>query len=137
MNEGIMRWSSDAMYGGKLIAHQSVKDRVVDDIASQKNGGSELLGQPLLIIDTAGSLMHEGMETKQPKLGGVSESKFNEGEADLVVIMVKELINDLGLKVADIGVISPYNAQVNLIKKLLRESFPEQTLPEISTVDGF
>mmetsp|Transcript_1108 Transcript_1108/g.1296 ORF Transcript_1108/g.1296 Transcript_1108/m.1296 type:complete len:168 (+) Transcript_1108:420-923(+) len=92
-----------------------------------------------MIIDTAGALMHEGMEDKQPKLGGVSESKYNNGESDLVVATVNELLTDVGLTAADIGVISPYNAQVNQIKKLLFESLGETTAPkiEVSTVDGF
>ena len=47
MNESIMTWSSEAMYDGKLIAHESVKDRLVDDIMDQETKdttGSELLG---------------------------------------------------------------------------------------------
>lgn len=71
-----------------------------------------------MIIDTAGSLMSEEMESRIPKVGGISESKHNNGEADLVIQTILELQNDLGLTGDDIGVISPYNAQVNLIKKL-------------------
>ena len=44
-----------------------------------------------MIIDTAGSLMHEGMNEKVPKMGGISESKFNNGEADLVIQTILEL----------------------------------------------
>ena len=52
---------------------------------------SELFGQPIMIIDTAGSLMHEGMQEKVPKVGGISESKHNDGEADLVIEIIDEL----------------------------------------------
>ena len=31
-----MNWSSEAMYDGKLIAHESVKDRLVDDIMDKE-----------------------------------------------------------------------------------------------------
>ena len=87
-----------------------------------------------MIIDTAGSLMHEGVNEKTPS-SVVSESKFNPGEADLVIQTIKDLMVDLKLKSQDIGVISPYNAQVNLVRKLLKE----HDLPgiEVSTVDGF
>ena len=82
--------------------------------------------------------MHEGMSEKVPKVGGVSESKYNNGEADLVIQTILEFQNDLGLRGSNIGVITPYNAQVNLIKKLMREHIPaENGLVEVSTVDGF
>jgi len=43
--------------------------------------------------------------------GSLSESKYNEGEADLVVQIILELKNDVGLQSGmNIGVISPYNA---------------------------
>jgi superfamily I DNA and/or RNA helicase len=65
----------------------------------------------MLIIDTVGSLMYEGVDEESE-----NESKYNNGECDLVVLMIKELL-DLGIQMKDIGVISPYNAQVNLIRK--------------------
>jgi ATP-dependent RNA/DNA helicase IGHMBP2 len=56
---------------------------------------------------------------------------------------LKEL-KSLGVKNPDIGVISPYNAQVNLIKKQIRHHYPEEQdilgrhpKIEVSTVDGF
>ena len=72
-----MAWSSKAMYLNKLVAHADVKDRIIKDIMSPEaiNPGTELLMEPLSIIDTAGSLMHEAMEARIPKVGGISESK--------------------------------------------------------------
>lgn len=43
---------------------------------------------PLLLIDTAGCLMHESVEESQ---SGIAESKSNVGEADLVMQVVREL----------------------------------------------
>jgi len=34
--------------------------------------------------------MHEGMSEKVPRVGGVSESKYNNGEADLVIQTILE-----------------------------------------------
>ena len=31
-----MEWSSQAMYDGKLIAHDAVKDRLIDDIMDKE-----------------------------------------------------------------------------------------------------
>ena len=40
---------------------------------------------------------------------GKNESKFNVGEVDLVVQMIKELLES-GVKEEDVGVITPYSA---------------------------
>ncbi|KAJ1910320.1 hypothetical protein H4219_006238, partial [Mycoemilia scoparia] len=63
----------------------------------------------------------------------LTESKLNRGEADLVVLHVKDLFSH-GLTQSDIAVISPYNAQVDLLKQLLRPDYPDL---EIGSVDGF
>lgn len=78
------------------MAHPDVKDRIVNDLMSKEKleemtGTSDLISQPLVIIDTAGSLMSEEMESRIPKAGGVSESKHNDGEADLVIQTIIEL----------------------------------------------
>jgi len=139
MNENIMRWSSQAMYQNRLVAHPDVKDRAVVDLLHEDQveaamAGSEITANPLLIIDTAGALMHESVPDAA-STSGLAESKSNEGEADLVMQTIQELINDVGLKSQDIGVISPYSAQVNLVRKLVRQTGLPKV--EVSTVDGF
>jgi superfamily I DNA and/or RNA helicase len=63
-----------------------------------------------------------------------SDSKQNLGEADLVIQTLRELFSEIhSLKGSDIGVISPYSAQVSLIKKQIQhtesteDKFTEQT----------
>ena len=53
----------------------------------------------------------------------------------MVIQVINELNTDLGIKHSDIGIITPYSAQVNLIKKLLKSSNIQKV--EVSTVDGF
>ena len=101
MHELIMNWSNHAMYEGKLGAHPSVQFRTILDLGTEKSE----LSLPLMFIDTAGSLMHEAVETAV----GKNESKFNVGECDLVIQTVKELFQ-IGLKADHVGVISPYSA---------------------------
>ena len=60
---------------------------------------------PLIFIDTAGALMYEAVDQEI----GKNESKYNLGEVDLVIQMIKELI-EAGLPEKEIGVISPYSA---------------------------
>jgi len=86
--------------------------------------------------------MYEGIDEESE-----NESKYNIGECDLVIQTLKELLS-LGIQRSDIGVITPYNAQVNLIKKQIRhsEDLLIQTPAggsktskniEVCTVDGF
>ena len=72
MNELIMKWSNEAMYEGELKANEGVKDRLMIDLYS--NSSDEILKSPLLLIDTAGSLMHEGVDEDNE-----NESKYNNG----------------------------------------------------------
>lgn len=114
MNSAIMQWSSATMYDGRLVAHSSVSDRVLGDLLKAQAtsedhcAGAEeesVAQDPLIFIDTAGSLMYEAVEQEV----GKNESKYNVGEVDLVLQMIKEL-RDLGMPEAEIGVITPYSA---------------------------
>lgn len=60
MNQKIMEWSNKAMYNGNLKAHEDVKYRLMTDI--YQNNPEEILNNPLLLIDTAGALMYEGID---------------------------------------------------------------------------
>ena len=111
MNEQIMRYPSDALYGGKLRAHPAVARHALDDA-------------PLELIDTAG----RGFEDEMPQ---DSDSKLNPGEAELVAAEVRKLLRLLPPQ--DIAVISPYDAQVQKLRELLRDVSDL----EIDTVDGF
>eukprot|EP00727_Mastigamoeba_balamuthi_P007395 m51a1_g3276 putative dna-binding protein smubp-2-like (1010) ;mRNA; f:238715-246641 len=129
MNERIMKWASDAMYEGKLIADPSVRGHLLKELPGIAQSDVPALGAALQLIDTAGCSLHESVDTST--LGVMlSESKFNEGEA---TIHAQELAA-AGVKPADIGVIAPYSAQVSALVSLLSPKFPGL---EISTVDGF
>jgi len=138
MHHQIMQWSSDAMYSGKLVANQANSQHSVKDLLPQEmEDHTEIVnGNPLLLIDTAGALMYEGIDEES-----LHESKFNLGECDLVMSVIKEL-KAAGLLDKNIGVISPYKAQVNEIRRALRkeaemaDANPDAAV-EVSTVDGF
>jgi hypothetical protein len=114
MNERIMRYPSEALYGGALRAHPSVADRALD-------------AAPLEVVDTSG----RGFEETTPE---GSDSKQNDGEAELVAAEVERVIA-LGVAPADLAVIAPYDAQVQLLRQLLAARL-DQGL-EVDTVDGF
>lgn len=134
MNEAIMNWSSKEFYQGKLIADSSVKSHLLKDlsnIAKRPNADEmddENLSQcPLFLIDTTGYDMPEVCFDDE-------NSRGNEGEVALVQTHVKELIENYGVSVDQIGVITPYNMQVQLLRKKLLPSYPAL---EIKSVDGF
>ncbi|MCA8961516.1 MAG: IGHMBP2 family helicase, partial [Planctomycetes bacterium] len=124
MNQHIMEWSSRALYDDALIAHDSVRDHRLVDLDGVAE--TEETTTPLLFIDTAG---FDAPEETDPE----NISRWNEGEARLVSTLLARLV---GAKVAprDIGVITPYNAQVDLLRRRLSEPYPGL---EIDTVDGF
>ncbi len=114
MNEQIMEFSNRKFYGHKLKAHSSVAHVVLPY--------SPL---PLEFIDTAGS----GFEEKS---GDNNESRMNPEEAELLRKHLQELM-DSGAAVESIGVISPYRAQVELMKDMFRQ-IPNVT---VNTIDSF
>jgi len=93
---------------------------------------SPLTQVPLAFIDTLGALPEQHYEEDaQSSRIGEMESKWNEGEADIMIHLVETLLQQ-GLTPEDIGVITPYNAQV----ELLRSRLPHRAL-EVGSVDGF
>lgn len=121
MHPAIMEFPSRHFYEGKLQAAPTL--------------GKHIMALPpsgvITFIDTAGT----GFEEKQ----NVDGSFFNEGE---VRVLCKHLEEEWGSAPASapvqIGVISPYSAQVALLKELLQaQPLPSHIQLKISTVDGF
>jgi len=67
---------------------------------------------PMLLIDTAGCGLSEYRDV------GASESTSNAGEADIVLKHVIALVT-FGVKAKDIAIVTPYNAQVSLLRAYL------------------
>jgi len=121
MNRKIMEFSGRRFYGGKLIAHESVRDIVLSDILP--GPGRDLLDDtPIVFIDTGGA---HGERQRH-----CSKSHENWMEAVIVGRLLDTLIS-AGISPEHIGVISPYDDQVTLI----RRGAPEGV--EVKTVDGF
>jgi len=122
MNETIMNFSSQTFYDGSLIADASVKSHRLCDLPSVTE--TPLTSEPIEFIDTAGAEFDEQLEPD-------GQSKMNPKEANLIVKLVRELL-DSGVDASQIAVIAPYAAQVRLLRSRLE--LPEL---EIDTVDGF
>ncbi|MEM0924799.1 MAG: AAA domain-containing protein [Planctomycetota bacterium] len=122
MNEAIMAFSSDQFYEGSLEADTSVAKHRLCDLDGVDE--TDWTVDPLLFVDTAGAGMNERIEAD-------GESKYNEGEGNVIVGFVEQLL-EAGVLRSDIAVIAPYAAQVRWLRN--RRSLREV---EIDTVDGF
>ena len=122
MHNDIMSFSSDVFYENSLQADESVRSALLIDLPQIIS--SPLTNCPIHFIDTAGASYDEEQEPN-------GDSRFNPLEAELVVKKVNELI-EAGVSPSMIAVISPYSAQVRLLREMLKE--PEI---EIDSVDGF
>ena len=141
MNEKIMKFSSEELYEDKLIADKSVKNHTLKDLISERFKNDKniieeinslddfgIFDKPLVLLNTSGL---EFFETKDPE----TLSSFNIGETDLCKRMVDYLKDKLKAENKDIGIITPYSAQVaNLSHKITQDEYKGL---EISTVDGF
>lgn len=130
MNESIMRFPSRELYEGKLKAHESVCAGTLLDLPNVKD--TDETAVPCIWYDTQGGDFPEKSsdESSAPDTTG---SKYNEMEV-LVVVQHLDRLIEAGVDPAAIGVISPYNAQVSLLKRTVH---PKQPRVEVATVDGF
>ncbi|MCJ1462610.1 hypothetical protein MMC07_001212 [Pseudocyphellaria aurata] len=139
MHEKIMRFPSDEMYDSRLLAASSVKSRLLATLAYPVQETDDTR-EPLVFWDTQGGDFPEKaeVENRDFKHGGskgalMSDSKSNEMEAALVRLHVKNLV-EAGVLADDIAVVTPYNGQLALLARDLKESFPGI---ECGSVDGF
>lgn len=127
MHEDIMRFSSRWFYQDALEAAPEVRDRGILE-----------LDWPIVWLDTSDRDFTEDMKNE-------STSRMNRQEAELSVARLKEYMEKIGKdrileERIDFGLISPYKAQVQYIRGLIkRNSFfkPFRSLLTVHTVDGF
>ncbi|KAG7662351.1 uncharacterized protein J8A68_004122 [[Candida] subhashii] len=125
MNTSIMKFPSLQLYENKLKSDTSVQDITLADLPHVTD--NEDTSIQCIWYDTQGG---QYPEQKTELIEG--DSKYNEMEL-LVVRGHMEKLLSLGVQPKDIGVIAPYSAQVQLLKKQMG---PDTEI-EISTVDGF
>lgn len=123
MHAAIMGFSNAEFYAGQLEAHESVAGHRLCDLPGVT--ADPLTELPVQFIDTAGASYDEELEED-------TGSRRNVQEASLAVKKVRALLA-LGVQPSQIGVITPYRAQV----RLLRERLADVPGVEIDSVDGF
>ncbi|MBI9051666.1 MAG: AAA family ATPase [Anaerolineaceae bacterium] len=122
MHQEIMNFSSQEFYENQLQADKTVENHLLSDLPGIET--NDFTEAALHFIDTAGASYDEESDPN-------GESKYNVEEANLVLRKVQELL-DAGVNPADLAIITPYSAQV----RLLREKCADVMI-EIDSVDGF
>lgn len=147
MNEEIMCFSSDWFYHGEVESAPQIKYRSILEDDS-----------PITWIDTSNEENQVTIEGDDVVSGekrddmnfheqfvGESFGRINKAEADLTLLTLAEYLTQVGKRRVleesiDVGIISPYRAQVQYLKRLLKkyEFFkPYRRLISVNTVDGF
>jgi DNA polymerase alpha-associated DNA helicase A len=134
MHTSIMSFPSQELYDNLLTASPSISSRLLSTSLPYPVAETEETSIPLLFIDTQGGSFPEDPAPKTTaKLSVTSESKSNTLEARVVAQHVHNLVS-AGVQPSNIGVLTPYNAQVSLITKMLRRTYPAV---EVNSVDSF
>lgn len=135
MNDEIMRFSSDWFYNGKVTTAQEITRR-----KSILN-----FDRPILWLDTGQIDFGADEPGCKEQFVGENFGRINKGEATLTLDSLQAYFTKIGKQrildeQIDVGVISPYRAQVQYLRRLImkREFFkPYRRLITVNTVDGF
>jgi DNA polymerase alpha-associated DNA helicase A len=139
MHSAIASFPAAELYESRLASHPSVAARLLRDLPGVAD--TDDTRAPLVFWDTQGGDFPETAEDGSPpgKTGGrgaaLGESKSNAGEAAVVEMHVRRLVA-AGVPPADVAVITPYNAQLAVLSRALRER-EEFRGVELGSVDGF
>ena len=158
MNEDIMRFSSDWFYGGQVESAPQIKYRSILDFdhpiswidTSNEENQMTIEGEDAP-EDSASTSSSSSAANQNSDLNfkeqfvGESFGRINKAEAELTLLTLAEYFTKIGKQRVlsdsiDVGIISPYRAQVQYLKKLIKkyEFFkPYRRLISVNTVDGF
>lgn len=131
MNDAIMRFSSNWFYDGKLQTAPEVANR----------GSIFDFESPVEWFDVSADIADDYAE----QFIGDSFGRINKAEARIVVQKLRHCVESVGLQQfsddrIDIGIISPYRMQVQLLRKTISSEpffLPLRKSISINTVDGF
>ena len=133
-HEAISSWCSVESYNGRLNAAESVKDGLLCHLPGVLQ--TPVTTTPMFMLSTRSNAGRVPVECIERRVGG---SYINEGEATIVASHVLLLLKS-GVKASDIAVISPYAAQVRLLRAVFSsalEDVQDSASVEVSSIDAF
>ena len=163
MNDDIMRFSSNYFYGGQVESAPEVKYRSILDLdtpitwidtaafaapslsTSVPSTSSPSVSAPSAPTSRSTVVSGSAADTFREEFVGESFGRINKGEAELTLLALQYYFNKIGKQRLlderiDVGIISPYRAQVQYLRRLLmkREFYkPFRRAISVNTVDGF
>ena len=152
MNEEIMRFSSDWFYGNQVESAPEVKYRSILDLDVPMSwiDTSEFRDERIpqaenLPQDISLTSHHSPLTSFTEEFVGESFGRINKAEAELTLQVLEQYFKKIGKQRIlderlDVGVISPYRAQVQYLRRLFKkkEFFkPYRSFISVNTVDGF
>ena len=122
LNESLIKIPNNLFYNNKLSSSEKTQ---IDSKNYECQFHSDILNSEPHIL-----LLHDEFD-------GISDSKF---EAEIVTNLVSDLAKN-GVKLSEIGIVTPYRAQVRTIRRALKNRFPKLTKEHfnalfIDTVDS-
>ena len=135
MNDEIMQFSSDYFYHGKMTSAPEVAHRLIHE------GDA-----PILWFDTSTiQLGDDERDDFREQFVGETFGRINKGEANLTLSLLQIYFQRIGKQrilddSIDVGIISPYRAQVQYLRRLIKKRAffkPFRHLISVNTVDGF
>jgi DNA polymerase alpha-associated DNA helicase A len=127
MHKNIMRFSSNELYGKKLVAGIPNSTHLLRDLPKIKS--TKYTKSSIMVIDTSDT----GKALESQGKGINKQSTANDYEAQLAIRYVKKLLDE-GLTENQIGIITPYTAQVSQLLTAMGERWQDI---EVGSVDGF
>ncbi len=163
MNDDIMRFSSNYFYGGQVESAPEVKYRSILDLdtpitwidtaafaapapsTSAPSASVPSTSAPSTPTSRSTVVGGSAADTFREEFVGESFGRINKGEAELTLLALQYYFNKIGKQRLlderiDVGIISPYRAQVQYLRRLLmkREFYkPFRRAISVNTVDGF
>jgi superfamily I DNA and/or RNA helicase len=156
-----MRFSSNYFYGGQVESAPEVKYRSILDLdtpitwidtaafaapsTSVPSTSAPSMSAPSAPTSHSTVVGGSAADTFREEFVGESFGRINKGEAELTLLALQYYFNKIGKQRLlderiDVGIISPYRAQVQYLRRLLmkREFYkPFRRAISVNTVDGF
>jgi len=123
--DSIIGFARDEVYDSKINLAEKDVDTIdtPSHLKSDEMFVDEILNEPLAMVAT----------TEEQGWRKRFGSPFNKQEAEVCDQMVARLIQDYGLDQSQVGIITPYRGQRNVIRDTLGNDYAV----DVETVDGF